>query len=149
MNKKFYKKLVIMGLISAMLGTNSVALYAKEAEQQQVEVKMQPLTEAVSIQTQKINEALTEAKETLVKQVTISLDKVDEQQLKTYMVPGPLVVYVRNVNFKKIDDKTLQVDIYYTTWYEAIKAFKEPELYENKITEVAKQTLAKAKEVNN
>ncbi len=84
MNKKFYKKLVIMGLISAMLGTNSVTLHAKEAEQQQVEVKMQPLTEAVSIQIQKINEALAEAKETLVKQVTISLDKVDEQQLKTY-----------------------------------------------------------------
>lgn len=147
MNKKFYKKLVIMSLISAMLGTNSVTLHAKEAEQQQVEVKMQPLTEAVSIQTQKINEALTEAKKTLVKQVTVSLDKVDEEQLKTYMVPGPLVVYVRNVNFKKIDDKTLQVDIYYTTWYEAIKAFKEPKIYENKITEVAKQTLAKAKEV--
>lgn len=147
MNKKFYKKLVIMGLISAMLGTNSIALHAKEAEQQQVEVKMQPLTEAVSIQTQKINEVLTEAKETLVKQVKVSLDKVDEEQLKTYMVPGPLVVYIRNVEFKRIDDKTLQVDIYYTTWYEAIKAFKEPEVYENKISEVAKQTLAKAKEV--
>ena len=99
------------------------------------------------LQAEKINEAFTKAKETLKKKVTIKVDKVDKEKLQQYVVPGPLVPYVRSAVLVPKDNQTIEAEIDYTTWYQAIKAYKEPKVYENQISDTAKQTLVKAKEI--
>lgn len=99
------------------------------------------------LQAEKINEAFTKAKETLEKKVTIKVDQVNKEKLQQYVVPGPLVPYVRNAVLIPKDNQTIEAEIDYTTWYQAIKAYKEPKVYENQISDTAKQTLVKAKEI--
>lgn len=98
-------------------------------------------------QQQKINDALNQAKETLKQEETITIENLNVEELKKYGIKGQLVPYIRSVVMTPIDDKTVQAKIEYTTWYQAIKAYKEPELYADQISDVAKQTLEKAKEV--
>lgn len=100
-----------------------------------------------SLQAQKINDVLNEAKETLKTEETITIENLDVEELKQYSIKGQLVPYIRSVVVTPIDEKTVQAKIEYTTWYQAIKAYKEPKLYEKKISDVAKQTLETAKEV--
>lgn len=98
-------------------------------------------------QMQKINDVLNEAKETLKVEQTITIENLDVEELKKYSIKGQLVPYIRSVVITPIDNKTVQAKIEYTTWYQAIKAYKEPELYADQISDVAKQTLEKAKQV--
>lgn len=112
-----------------------------------IEDEITPPVLVFSTQAQKINDVLNEAKETLKAEETITIENLDVEELKKYSIKGQLVPYIRSVVITPIDDKTVQAKIEYTTWYQAIKAYKEPELYANQISDVAKQTLEKAKEV--
>ena len=98
-------------------------------------------------QDEAINKVFTQAKETLKKKVTIKVEQVDKERLEKYIVPGPLVPYVRSAVLTSVDDKTIEAEINYTTWYQAIKAYREPNLYEKHISETSKKTLKRAKEI--
>jgi len=154
---KRLRKIMTLCIVGALLAQGNSVVYANETsisndsaicaikvedkEDQQTSEKVE------ETQADKINQVFTEAKNSLKKTVTISVDKVDTEALEKYSIPGPLVPYIRGAVFKIVNDKTIKAEIEYTTWYQASKAYKEPKLYESKISESAKKTLKEAKKV--
>ena len=150
---KKLRKTISLCILTLLITQSNSMVYAAEATVKPSAIcAIKPASEMKNTQesdsqTDKINQSFTEAKETLKKQVTIKVDKVDFVKLGTYVIPGPLVPYIRSAVLTRVDDKTIQAEIEYTTWYQAVKACKEPKLYEKQISETAKKTLAEAKKV--
>lgn len=150
---KRLRKLTAMCMLALLVTQSSPIVYGADSTTAKSSpicaIKETEQTERTQEETQKdiINKAFTEAKDTLKKKVTIKVKKVDKEELERYLIEGPLVPYIRSAVLTPVSDDTIEAEIEYTTWYQAIKAYREPKLYQKQISETAIKTLAKAKQI--
>ena len=163
-NKKCYIRVVVGAILLNSLSINVLANENKGYYLGQL-INVALTKEAIDVNTKKalvsipttignkyqLEEAMLIASDRLSNEFSVYAEGMSNDDLRNYSIIDNQVLSERINGYKIVRPRSssseIVITLYYKTMYEASKAYKEPEIYERKISSTAKKALDVAKNV--